>query len=121
MPSRFAQTSAQSLAEILRPRLGRGHDWRSRVAGLLALVLVVTLSGQVRHERPATAAPTQPGSACPPIRPDEAAARVTARICKGRVEVGNLASATRSVWANPNGSMSIEVSALPKRARQTDG
>lgn len=42
-------------------------------------------------------------------------------MCKGRVEVGNLASETRSVWANPNGSMSIEMSALPKRARQADG
>jgi RHS repeat-associated protein len=91
------------------------------LAVLLALALVVTMTDQARHERPAAAAPAAAGSTCPPVRPDETSARVTAKMCRGRVEVGSLASETRSVWVNPNGSMSMEVSALPKRARLADG
>jgi hypothetical protein len=107
-------------------RLPARPNWRRRWrAGLicsLSLVLVATPTDPVAGAR-ATAPPPPPapGVACPAERPDEAAAKVTARHCGQRVEVADLRSETRAAWANPDGTMSLEVSTLPVRARRADG
>jgi len=115
-----ARLHSPLLAEVLR-RPDRGRRRRSAISCTLAVLLVATISDQVRVAPPALASPAKPAAVCPQQRPDEAAAKVTARLCGGRVEVASLRSETHQVFANADGSMSMEVAALPQRARGADG
>jgi RHS repeat-associated protein len=92
----------------------------------MSFVLIATLNDQAQADPSRTApvtaaAAAESGPPCPVARPDEAAAKVSARLCRGRVEVANLRSETRLAWANPDGSMSLEVAAVPQRIRRDDG
>ncbi|MFI6095659.1 RHS repeat-associated core domain-containing protein [Lentzea sp. NPDC051213] len=55
------------------------------------------------------------------MRPDEAAARITARVTGKRVEVVNAREETSQTFANPDGTLTNEVSARPARVRRPDG
>ncbi|WP_147427338.1 LamG-like jellyroll fold domain-containing protein [Micromonospora globbae] len=98
--------------------------WAGRLALLLAVVLVATMSEvPARVERPAAAAPKPAGQAkpaCPDDRPDEVSAAVAARLCAARVEVANRRSETTQVFANPDGTLTEEQALAPVRVRQGD-
>ncbi|SDI30956.1 RHS repeat-associated core domain-containing protein [Actinokineospora alba] len=91
---------------------------------LVAVVAALALSGQVPGPGPlAAAAPAAPQPApatCPDARPDAAAARSTARFCGKRIEVASAASENTTVWANPDGTLTADVTAGPSRVRQGD-
>ncbi|MEV6811239.1 LamG-like jellyroll fold domain-containing protein [Micromonospora sp. NPDC051296] len=103
--------------------------WARRVAVVLAMLMVVTMSDvPVRPER-AVAAPkpaaepgptTQPKPACPDGRPDEVSAAVAARLCGDRVEAANRRTETVQVFANPDGTLTQEQALAPVRVRQGD-
>ncbi|MER7456515.1 LamG-like jellyroll fold domain-containing protein [Micromonospora sp. NPDC126480] len=96
--------------------------WAGRLALLLAVVLVATMSDVPRRvERPAVAAPkpaAQQKPTCPADRPDEVSAAVAARLCGDRVEVANRRSETIQVFANPDGTLTEEQALAPVRVRQ---
>lgn len=74
---------------------------------------------------PAAAQPTVPAPAAaaeaPPERPDEASARVTARISGQRVEITDLRTETTTTFANPNGSLTTDAASAPIRVRRGQG
>lgn len=115
--SPFVATLSREFA-ALRPPLRR---W---IAGSLSLVLAVTLVN-TWDPHPAAAAPAPRTEAKKPDvpleRPDEAAARVTARIAKRRVEVTGLRTEYAQTFANPDGTLTLEQSARPVRVAQPDG
>ena len=69
--------------------------------------------------------PVSPVSAgpvsCPSSVADVASAVRTAKSCAGRVEVLSARSQTRQVFANPDGSSTVEESVVPARVRRRDG
>ncbi|WP_433538665.1 LamG-like jellyroll fold domain-containing protein [Micromonospora sp. CA-249363] len=104
---------------------GTAFRWTRRMAALLALTLVVTLSQvPMRSLVPAQAA--TPGSAaaskpaCPKQRPDGVSAAVAAKLCGARVEVADQLSETTQVFANPDGTTTEERSLAPVRVRAGD-
>ncbi|MFF5076431.1 discoidin domain-containing protein [Actinoplanes sp. NPDC000266] len=87
-----------------------------RVAGA-ALVVVVVASGLSAPGGPAGAA----AAACPAGVADAAAATARAEACGSRVEVLGRRSERDQVFANPNGSYTLETSAVPRRVRGSGG
>ena len=85
---------------------------------MLSVVLIATFS-----ETPVFAAPTAPSAvkpACPVSRPDKISAGMAARLCEGRVEVSNLLTETTRVWAEKNGTFTVDIAFAPVRARSGD-
>lgn len=104
----------------MRPSRPRARARRSLLA---AVVAALALSGHLPGTpTPASAAPAaRPAPAnCPELRPDAAAARSTARLCGKRIEVGAAASETTTVWANPDGTLTADITAGPSRVRRDD-
>ncbi|GGQ83753.1 hypothetical protein GCM10010166_62420 [Couchioplanes caeruleus subsp. azureus] len=62
-----------------------------------------------------------PAVQCPPSRPDESAALITARMCNGRVQIDEATSETVEAFALPSGQVEQFVSAAPVRVKQPDG
>ncbi|MFJ8577241.1 LamG-like jellyroll fold domain-containing protein [Micromonospora sp. NPDC093277] len=95
-----------------------------RLAIVLALVLVATLSDvPARPARPAQAASSAapaPKPKCPDDRPDEVSAAVSAKLCDARVEVASRRSETTQVFANPDGTLTEEQALAPVRVREGD-
>ncbi|MGA5300195.1 discoidin domain-containing protein [Nucisporomicrobium flavum] len=91
---------------------------------LLGAVPTVELGGSA----PADAAPVRP---CPrqaggqatggAVAADEISAMATARACGDRVEVLGRRSERERVFANSDGSYTLEASAVPRRVRRADG
>jgi RHS repeat-associated protein len=92
--------------------------WR-RLTMVLPLVLALSLIGVPERAALARAKPA-PRPACPASRPDEASARITARMCHGRVLVASATTESSLTWANPDGTMLAEMAAGPERI-QRDG
>ncbi|MCW2639417.1 MAG: repeat-associated core protein, partial [Dactylosporangium sp.] len=98
-----------------RKRVVRG------VAAFVALTLAATLSDVAALPERAVAKPKPTAKpACPDQRADRVSAQVTARLCNKRVEVTNENTETTQLWANPNGSLSVDVYSGPVRMRQGD-
>nr|BFE60672.1 hypothetical protein GCM10020063_051980 [Dactylosporangium thailandense] len=96
-------------------------EWWGRALTLgLALALVVTLTAAVAAPEPVQAAPPAK-PACPADRPDRTAAVLAARWCGGKVEVADARSETERLWAEADGSMTIEQHAGPVRMRDGKG
>ncbi len=55
------------------------------------------------------------------MRPDEAAALVTARVTGKKVKISSLTTATAEHWALPSGQIEATVSSAPERFRGPDG
>lgn len=70
---------------------------------------------------PARAAPPAARPACPADRPSETAAAAAARACGGRVAVADGRDEFTQVFANPDGSGTIEESLVPERVRSGNG
>jgi RHS repeat-associated protein len=88
----------------------------------LSVLLVATLSEQVRGSEPAAAESAAPApSRCPESRPDEAAARITARLCGGRVQIEALKTEYTTAFAQPDGSVAVEQSLGQVRFRDQEG
>jgi RHS repeat-associated protein len=83
----------------------------------VGLPLVVTASLLGVSAQQVVAAPA---SACPASRPGQTAALVTARLCKGRVQVAGATTESSVTWANPEGTVSTQMDAGPSRF-QRDG
>lgn len=86
----------------------------------MSLALTVSLGVWVPEQAKAVNA-SAPKKECPVSRPDEAAAHATANVCGGKVEILSLTSETQRVWANPDGSRSVEQTAVPVRTQKPDG
>ncbi|NUT95220.1 MAG: DNRLRE domain-containing protein, partial [Saccharothrix sp.] len=88
---------------------------RTTVRALVVALLAIQVP-------PASAPPPAradaPPAACPDERPDAGAARSTAGWCGKRVEITGLASETTRVWANPDGTLTADVTAGPSRVRR---
>ncbi|MFF5232842.1 FG-GAP repeat domain-containing protein [Dactylosporangium sp. NPDC000521] len=69
----------------------------------------------------ATAAPPSAECATDTVRQDEKAARASALLCGKRVEVAAARTAKSQTFANPNGTMTYEASATPKRVKTAGG
>lgn len=111
---------------------GGGSGRRRRLAGPLALVLlaeasliaaVATPAGATPAEAtragatPAGAVPVTPSASSPSVS-EEAAARLTAAAQDRRVEVIGARTENTTLWANPEGTMSLETHAGPVRFRK---
>ena len=58
---------------------------------------------------------------CPAVASNEAAAQATARRCGLRVEAGAARTEYSRLFANPDGTLRLEASAVPRWVRRTDG
>jgi RHS repeat-associated protein len=84
--------------------------------GLIALLLA---SGtEAIDPKPAVAAPEQVKAPGPDERPDEASAKVAARLNGHRVEITSQRTETTQVFANPDGTLSMEQAARPVRVQR---
>ncbi|MEU9886129.1 DNRLRE domain-containing protein [Sphaerisporangium sp. NPDC051011] len=104
------------------------------IAGSLAVVLALTAvnisqaeAAHAAEPAPSPAAPASAASADPsasagadPVAPDEASARLTARLTGKRVEAESARTETATTYANPDGSFTMEAFAGPIRFRQGD-
>lgn len=105
-----------------RPRESTTRRRLSRALTLaLTGTLVVTLAEGLPAAQAASAPPPPASNESPLVRPDEAAARVTARVSTKRVEVADLRTETSQTFANPDGTLTEEVSARPARVLRPDG
>jgi len=95
---------------------------RKRHGGLSAFVVVavaVAASAVASHlAPPASAKPVVP---CVPGKANAAAAQANARACGGRVEVLDRRSERQQVFANPDGSYTLEASVVPRGVKRGDG
>src|SRR5439155_8341471 len=84
---------------------------------LLPAVAAVTMVAGVQMllVRPARAAD------CPDERADAPAAAATAKACAKPVEVASVRGESARTFANPDGSKTLEMSAVPQRVRRPDG
>src|SRR5439155_16072714 len=84
---------------------------------LLPAVAAVTMVAGVQMllVRPARAAD------CPDERADAPAAAVTAAACAKPVEVASVRGESARTFANPDGSKTLEMSAVPQRVHRSDG
>ncbi|MET7426533.1 VCBS repeat-containing protein [Dactylosporangium sp. NPDC005555] len=100
--------------------MGRFSSARRR-AGLVLGGLGLGLGWVAVVPHQVVAAP--PGAACASetVRQDEKAARASARQCGRRFEVAAARTAKSQTFANPNGTMTYEASATPKRVKTADG
>ncbi|MEU7174586.1 LamG-like jellyroll fold domain-containing protein [Micromonospora tulbaghiae] len=96
--------------------------WTGRLAVLMAVVLVATISDQPTQPLYATAAVAAPKPVakpkCPDDRADEVSAAVAARLCGSRVEVANRRTESSQLFANSDGTLTEEQSLAPVRVRQ---
>jgi hypothetical protein len=90
-----------------------------RRAVAVALVAVVSAGGAA-VTRPAPA-PAAAAPACHPAAAGEAQAMAMARACGKRVELEPRRTATTQLFANPDGTVTIEQYAAPQRGRRADG
>ncbi|CAL9617694.1 DNRLRE domain-containing protein [Streptomyces sp. enrichment culture] len=104
---------------------GAGAPRRRRVAGPLALVLLAETALLAAVATPAAAAEPASGGSAGTARSaasaavgEEAAARLTAEARDRRVEVVGARTETTTLWANPDGTMSLETHAGPVRFRK---
>jgi RHS repeat-associated protein len=100
----------------------RSLTWSQRLA--LGLPLVLTAALIVSGQNAAVAAPPAKAASavsCPASRPDEQAALVTARLCKGTVAVDDATTESSLTWANQDGTLSTQMDGGPVRLRQPDG
>ncbi|GIM97590.1 discoidin domain-containing protein [Paractinoplanes toevensis] len=91
---------------------------------IAALVLLTVTAGLFAPSAPAAAAPAAAAPAaasCPAAVPDPARAMARARACGVRVELLGRRSERDQVFANPNGTYTLETSAVPRRVRAADG
>ncbi|XVV15906.1 hypothetical protein ACQP2X_16610 [Actinoplanes sp. CA-131856] len=88
-----------------------------RVAGAALVMVAAVASGLSAPGGPAAAAPV----ACPAGVADAAAASARAKACGSRVELLGKRSERDQVFANPNGSYTLETSAVPRRVRGSGG
>jgi hypothetical protein len=100
--------------------------WRSVrsasvVLAAVALAGVVGLAGPV-PARPAAAAacPAGAAGALAPVRGAAAAHRLASR-CGQRVEIAEQGTERAQVFANPDGTSTLQASAVPRRVRRPDG
>lgn len=98
----------------------RGRGAVTVVAGLLTAVSVNVPAAGPANAAPAAVAPAQSavrgGTAA-----SEASAAVAARRAGSRVEVTSRRSETQQVFANPDGTFTAEVYAVPVRVHRSDG
>jgi hypothetical protein len=88
---------------------------RQAIGAFVVLGVVVSAAAAVRAVRPAG----RPVAAVPvSVAPDPAAVVRAATAQGSRVEVAGLRTETRTVFAEPNGSMSAELAAVPVRVRR---
>ncbi|MFI7132230.1 DNRLRE domain-containing protein [Nonomuraea sp. NPDC050153] len=95
------------------------------LAGGLALLLVSLATPPAAAEPPSAAtsqAPADPGdpsnAAAEPSAPDEASARLSARLTGRRVEVADARTETTTTYANPDGTLTVDSFAGPVRFRR---
>lgn len=86
-----------------------------------AMAAAVGLTGAVWGPRPVLATPGPVAEAAVSAAADEPSARLQALRTGKRVEVPSATTETVRVFANPSGSMTAEISAVPQRVRRTDG
>lgn len=105
-----------------RPARRRGY------AASIAVALVATLAPVAGQPAAVAAAPATPATpagrsapACPADRPDSLSAAMSARLCRGKVEVMNLRSETEQVFAEPDGTFTATVAAGVVRFRDASG
>ncbi len=102
-------------------RAGSGSR-RARIAVPLSLVLLAEAGLIVSAAAPAAAAPHPPATTAKTASSaavgEEAAERLTAAAQDRRVEVVGARTETTTLWANPDGTMSLETHAGPVRFRK---
>lgn len=114
---KHAATVAPSTVVVSALLLWPALSWRHRLAAALPIALASSMVAVVAS----SAAPAHPAPAaavCPAARPDEAAALITARICSGRVLIGNATTETTEAWALPSGQVERRVAAAPVRVKR---
>ncbi|WP_143162722.1 RHS repeat-associated core domain-containing protein [Couchioplanes caeruleus] len=94
--------------------------WSRRLALALPVTLIASVAAAPTPQAFA-AAKAAPAVQCPPSRPDESAALITARMCNGRVQIEGATSETVEAFALPSGQVEQIVSAAPVRVKQPDG
>ncbi|MFF5051703.1 LamG-like jellyroll fold domain-containing protein [Micromonospora sp. NPDC000663] len=90
---------------------------RERIAALLVTAVGATVLSPAWVSASAPAAERD----CRPSAAQDAAAVVMAKACNARVELESRRSATLQVFANPDGTATIEQSAFPQRGKRADG
>lgn len=91
-------------------------NWAGRVAFLLSFLLAATLADLPPAPAPAAQAkPVAPRPAvqCPDERADRVSAATAARLCRGKVEVAGLRDETTTVYAEPDGTFTAEITRAP--------
>lgn len=101
------------LSALSAPWSGRALPWTRRIAGVLAVSLVVS-AAQV----PAAPAVAAPQLACPVEQPDEAVALAAAQACGDRVLITDATSETTQAWALPSGQVERQTHTAPVRIRK---
>ena len=102
------------------PRPG-GRSPRARQARLVVTAAAVLLAGGFVALAPAAAAPPTRAAECPAAAGDARAAARAAASCAGRVEVMSERSEEGQVFANPDGTHTLEQTLWPRFARRGDG
>ena len=100
--------------------------WVGVLAGIVTCVLIVSLlplAPATTAARAAAAAAPSGAAAKPAVAPpsEEVAALRQARKSGHRVEVTGRRSETTTVWANPDGSLTRKMAAVPERWRDGQG
>ncbi|WP_018353078.1 LamG-like jellyroll fold domain-containing protein [Longispora albida] len=93
----------------------RGWNFRRLAAAAVVAVLGVTAPSTFDPGMPAAAAPPAKPQ-CPDEQPGEASALLTAKLCKKKVRIAGLTSATDEVFANPDGTRTLQRQTRPVRA-----
>jgi hypothetical protein len=97
------------------------HRWDNRRQGGFSVIAVVATAVVLGlTPQPARADPPASASApaCATERPDAASAMAAARACGGRIEIASERSEVVQVFANPDGSRTLEESMEPQRVRK---
>ncbi|MFE7192650.1 DNRLRE domain-containing protein [Kitasatospora sp. NPDC057595] len=104
-----------------RTRAPRGR-WTAATlsAALLGGLLLGVQPASARPEPEPPSADRKPAAAQQPAR-DRASARLAARLTGKPVEVPTERTETATTWANPDGTLTLEVAAGPVRMRRPDG
>lgn len=116
-----SRISSDLLLDLVGPRRTLACRVRLGIASAMAVVLVTTLSQIVSPPEPAAAEEvTAPAATrCPSSRPDETSARVTARLCGGRVRIDSTMTEYTTTFAQPDGSVAVEESLGQVRFRES--
>lgn len=86
---------------------------RKNLLAASALLMLAPIGALLAAPAPAGAAPAHTAAqvSCPASRPDEAAAAAAARLCGGRVQVAGATTATDRLYANADGTRTLDRSA----------